>query len=189
MMITQEMVLSWRPYYSDEKVAETFRRSGLTEWTPLDVLDLNIPAQDRLCVVLREEVLGDRVFRLCACDFAERVIPLYEAVPPEDHRLWRAIEMSRRYAVGEAAAEEIDEVAWSARVPARVAARAAAAAVAEAVSSAVAAEAASAAAAAAAAVAAAAWASASSASAAAAEAAARVAERDAQIEIVRSYLL
>lgn len=67
----------------------------------------------------------DRDIRLFACDCAERVLPIYEAQYPQDTRPRNAIEVSRRYANGEATEQEFD-AAWSAAYAAAGAAWAAA---------------------------------------------------------------
>jgi hypothetical protein len=51
---------------------------------------------------------GEAVNRLLACDCAERVLPIYEAAHPGDLRPRLAIEVARRYARGEATAEELE---------------------------------------------------------------------------------
>jgi hypothetical protein len=59
--------------------------------------------------------LGDRERRLLACDYAERVLPLFEAQYPSDDRPRQAIEVARRFANGQATEEEMLEArdaAW-----------------------------------------------------------------------------
>jgi hypothetical protein len=51
---------------------------------------------------------GEAVNRLLACDFAEHVLPIYEAAHPGDMRPRLAIEVARRYAIGEATAEDLE---------------------------------------------------------------------------------
>ena len=43
-----------------------------------------------------------------ACDYAERVLPMFEDYSPHDKRPRRAIEVARRFADGEATREELD---------------------------------------------------------------------------------
>ena len=59
----------------------------------------------------------DRISRLLACDYAERVLPLYETQFPGDTRSRDCIAVSRRFAVGEATKGELN-VAWSAALSA-----------------------------------------------------------------------
>ena len=123
----------------------------------------------------------DKLSRLCACDFAEHVLYLFERKYPEDKRPRQTIEVSRRYANGEATQEELS-AAWAAADAAAAARAAAAAAAAEA------AEAADAAAAARFAAAAAAEAAAGVAVEAAVGAVARAKEHQWQTEHLRKLL-
>ena len=74
----------------------------------------------------------DREIRLLACDFAEHVLPIWEAQYPDDNRPRTCIETARRYADGgEATREELTAAAaagWSAVRDARDAVRDAASA-------------------------------------------------------------
>ena len=63
--------------------------------------------------------------RLLACDYAERVLPIFEKQCPNDSRPKDAINISRLYAKNEAIKEELDavgEAAWDAARAARAAA-------------------------------------------------------------------
>ena len=56
---------------------------------------------------------ADKEIRLFACDCAERVLPIFEKAYPKDKRPRQAIEVSRRFALGQATKEEL-EAAWEA---------------------------------------------------------------------------
>ena len=94
-----------------------------------DILNMrSITRRDKLWAVLHNEFFTDRELRLMACDFAERVLPMFEAEHPNDNRPRKAIEVSRRFAIGEATAEELCRAlkgAKSARRAAECAARSA----------------------------------------------------------------
>ncbi len=62
----------------------------------------------------------DRLSKLFACDCAERVLYLYEKEYPKDGRPRQAIEIARKFAVGEATQVEL-AAAWDTRVAARAA--------------------------------------------------------------------
>jgi hypothetical protein len=87
--------------------------------------DTEIPAADKLWVLLHRDFFSDSELRLLACDFAEAVLPIYESARPGDFRPRHAIKVSRRYAVGEATAEELSAARESVREAARAAAGAA----------------------------------------------------------------
>lgn len=60
---------------------------------------------------------GERLARLMACDFAERVLPVFEEQYPDDTRPRDAINAARRAAYGEATEDELaaaGDAAWAA---------------------------------------------------------------------------
>lgn len=57
----------------------------------------------------------DRISRLLACDFAERVLPIFEEAHPHDARPRDAIAVARRYAAGNATAAELTAAYEAAR--------------------------------------------------------------------------
>ncbi len=59
---------------------------------------------------------SDKLARLFACDCAERVLSLFENKYPDDKRPRQAIEIARRYAMGQASdkARAAARVAWAA---------------------------------------------------------------------------
>jgi hypothetical protein len=114
---TLEQLMSWNPCsrYSEARIRRLAK--GRETFTAVDVLKLRIPAEDRLWVVLRPELLPERTLRLFACSCAEHVLPLFEQQYPEDKRPRRAIETARRFAAGEAPREELaaaGDDAWAA---------------------------------------------------------------------------
>ncbi len=116
------------PY--DEAYVRTLVGHGLT---PLQVCDLNIPALDRLWVVLRELWISRCKVQLLGCRWAEGVLGIYEKHHPGDLRPRRAIEVARKHVNGKASDEELSAArdaaraaAWAAWVAARAAAWAAA---------------------------------------------------------------
>ena len=73
-------------------------------------------------VPAEQKVERDKLARLMACDCAERALPLYEVRYPADTRPRQTIEVSRRFAHGQATAEEL-AAAWAAARDAADAAR------------------------------------------------------------------
>ena len=65
---------------------------------------------------------NDRTARLFACDCAERVLLIFESKYPGDSRPRAAIEVSRRFAIGNASQAELDAARYAARDAARYAA-------------------------------------------------------------------
>lgn len=75
---------------------------------------------DALWYLLSISPMHDREIRVLACDYAERVLHVYEEKYPDDIHPRVAIETSRRYAEGKAKKKELDaaaracDAAWAA---------------------------------------------------------------------------
>ena len=130
-LITLEYVRDERrACYSAERLAALYDRPH----TPLEVLTrtdgpwADVPAKDRLWTVLHAGVLPDKTLRLFACDCAERVLTSErEAGREPGPRSWTAVEVARKYAIGQATTEDLAaaRAAAAAYAAARAAARAA----------------------------------------------------------------
>jgi len=118
--ISADDVISWQPCeeWTPERIRELFPEPV----SALDVCDLRrfrgASIEDRLWVLLREEVLPARELRLLACDCAERALRWERRAGREpDERSWSVVAVSRRYANGEASDEELaaaEAAAWAA---------------------------------------------------------------------------
>jgi hypothetical protein len=114
------------------------RGSDLLDWLGPVICEAEycgemVEAVDKIVVrearLLRRLNWDERVARLLACDCAEHVLHVFETARPHDPRPRQTIEVSRRYANGEATDEQLTAAraaAWDAVVAARAAARAAA---------------------------------------------------------------
>lgn len=108
MRVTVDDVMLWGPCpeYSEERVRALFGRRKYM--TASQILDLEIPAEDRIWAVLHEELLTDTQLRMFACDCAERVLRHERRNGNEpDGRSWAAVRVSRRYARGLATDDEL----------------------------------------------------------------------------------
>lgn len=112
MKITRKQLRQWNACYTNARIAALVPEGGLT---PLEVAELDIPATDRLWVLLREEIIPSRVLRLLACDWAEAACA---AAGWNDRRSLEAIAVARRFACGEATEAEL-AAAWSDAAEAR----------------------------------------------------------------------
>ena len=112
--ITYEQFLKIDPYYHDgsEKHALMAAIAARREhWSALDILELSeIPAEDRLWYVLREELIDAPLLHEFACRCAERALSRIENPDP---RSVRVIEVKRSWLRGEATDEEL-AAAWGA---------------------------------------------------------------------------
>jgi len=114
--ISADDVIGWNPCggYTHDRIRELLPEPV----APLDVCDLRrfrgVSVEDRLWVLLRSEILGERELRLFACGCAERALSRErEAGREPDAHSWEVVAVSRRYADGEATADAL-EVAWDA---------------------------------------------------------------------------
>ena len=102
LSVTLEQVLSWGPCYSDKKVAMLF--AGRDSLTARDILTLDIPVEDRLWAVLREDMISAPVLHEFACWCAEQALAL---IPNPDPRSVVAIATKRAWLHGEATGEQL----------------------------------------------------------------------------------
>ena len=82
----------------------------------LDAADKVVVRRARLTRIV--ETWDARTARLFACDCAERVLPLFERVRPNDNRPRQAIETARRFANGKATMHELSAAGAAARAAA-----------------------------------------------------------------------
>jgi len=134
--VTVYEIIVWGPCdppYSPEYVREL--AGGKTDWTALEILDLDIPPADRLWVVLRPELIEEHVLHTFGCDCAEWALENERQHGREPHPdSWKAVEVKRAWIRSEASDEELAaarsdarSVAWAtAGTAAWTAARAAA---------------------------------------------------------------
>jgi hypothetical protein len=119
--VTVSQVLSWHPCGwdgPDDGVNYTRQRlerlaDGRTELAPREVAALDIPAQDKAWLLLRNHFLTDEQMHLLACDFAEEVVHLRG----DDPRPQAAIDAKRAWVRGEITDDELDaarHAAWRA---------------------------------------------------------------------------
>ena len=112
--VTIENVMSWHPCaeYTKERITELF--SGRESLTVLDIIELDIPAEDRLWAVLREELIPTNILHEFACRCAEEAL---KSIENPDKRSIAAIEAKRKWIKGEITKVELDaagKAAWAA---------------------------------------------------------------------------
>jgi hypothetical protein len=111
--VTVDQVLSWHPCseYTRERVTELF--AGHDTVTVADILNMDIPPQDKLWAALHREFFTDERLHNLACDFAEHVVHLCG----DDPRPQAAIDAKRAWLRGEITDEELTaarDAAWDA---------------------------------------------------------------------------
>lgn len=100
--VTIEQFLAFDPCYSEEQIRELAGTKN--EWTSLDILALDIPPEDRLWAVLREEFIDDPILHEFSCRCAERAL---SRVKNPDPRSLQAIEAKRAWLRGEITNQEM----------------------------------------------------------------------------------
>ena len=96
-------VMSWNPCssYTEDRIKKLFGR--LKTLSVKQILDLDIPHNDKLWAVLRVEFFTKNELVLIACDFAEEVLPIFESAYPTDDRPRNAIAAARAAGAARAA--------------------------------------------------------------------------------------
>lgn len=118
LSVTLDDVLSWGPCYEEDEIRDL--AAGRERMTAPEILDLPIPAEDRLWCVLRPELIPEPLLRVAACLFAETALERERKAGREpDPRSWAAIDAKRAWLRGEidaAALAAARAAAWDAQV-------------------------------------------------------------------------
>ena len=116
--VTIDQVMRWRPCldYPQKRINSLFSGRESLSWE--DVVALDIPTEDKLWALLREDFIPARELHLLACDFAEKVLHL-----TDDPRCAEAIRVKRLWVDGKATYEELAAALAAARAAAWDAAR------------------------------------------------------------------
>ena len=107
--LSQFMLLD--PCYSEEQIIDII--GDKKEMTALEVLDLDIPAEDRLWAVLREEFIDASILHEFACRCAEEALKLVYKPEPQ---IVAVIEAKRKWIRGEIFESELTaarDAAWN----------------------------------------------------------------------------
>ena len=123
--------MSWKPCeenYDEAKVKSLIGNGK----TPLEICDLKIPAEDRLWVVLRPEIIPENDLQEMACKFAEQALKAKQKAGRKPHPdSWKAIRVKRLWINKKATDEQLQAAKSAAWAAARSAAESAAWAAAE----------------------------------------------------------
>jgi hypothetical protein len=103
-MITLDQVMAWEGCYPQERIEELF--AGRKVLTIEDVFNLDIPAEHKLWVLLREELIPAPVLHEFACRMAEQALQL---ISDPDPRSVAAIAAKRAWLKGEITNEQLSE--------------------------------------------------------------------------------
>lgn len=133
LSITADDLIAMRPCddWPESRIREI---AGDKHWTALEILSLEqVPAADRLWVVLRPKLIPEPLLHELGCRFAEDVLPVWERQYPEDKQPHEAIAAKRAWLRGEIPGDKLDaardaarDAAWAVASAAWAAAEAAA---------------------------------------------------------------
>jgi len=113
--VTIDVIKSWKPCWLKqpggcERLESVYE--GREHWTALDIINdmpsRDVSAKDILWLVLRQELIDEKILHVLACDFAQDAIDrLWTPNYPNDNRPQNAIEAKRRWLRGEATDQEL----------------------------------------------------------------------------------
>jgi len=106
--ITRDQVLSWLPWYTREEVLQLF--GSKTELTIDEIINSNISSEDKLWVLLREELLPAKLLHEFALWCAETALTRAKIT---DEVFWDALKVKRAWLAGKATDDELN-AAWKA---------------------------------------------------------------------------
>lgn len=73
---------------------------GRLQLTSSDIIELDLPAKNRVEALLQNAFMEDKQLRGLACDFAEHTLHVFEEHAPRDYRPRKCIEAARLYLAG-----------------------------------------------------------------------------------------
>ena len=124
MRVSVDKVMSWEPCveYTLERVTKLFGKRKTV--SALNILDMDIPPEDRLWAVLHEELIPAPTLHELACRFAESALRAErKAGRDPDPRSWAAIEAKRAWLRGEITGKQLSAAESAAESAAWLAAR------------------------------------------------------------------
>lgn len=100
---SQEYIMNNRGCYSKQHVRALFDENNLECWKSIsidDILNSNIPLEDKFWFVCKNTGLHDDVNKVLALSIASLILPIFEELCPDDMRPRQALEAARGYAAG-----------------------------------------------------------------------------------------
>jgi hypothetical protein len=115
-MITVDQIMSLDPCPDYPRKVVTRLWAGRVSLSLSEILDLDIPASDRVWAV--SQLLPKRQRMLFSADCAESVLHIFEAERPDDMRVRGCIEAVRNFAYGRITKEKLKEAGVAAEIAA-----------------------------------------------------------------------
>lgn len=111
--ITIEQVMALRPCYSESRTKEIF--AGRDALIFEDILNLDIPAKDRIWFFCRSGFLSDSQKREWAYQIAENILLLFKKEYPKNKIARQVIELTYKFIIGKVTQKElvtINDITW-----------------------------------------------------------------------------
>jgi hypothetical protein len=99
--ISVDVLLSSELLSIEESDSLRLQLEGRLRLTASEVIELDLPAKNRVEALLRSELLDDKQLRELACDFAEHTLHVFEEHAPRERRPLKCIEAARLFLAGE----------------------------------------------------------------------------------------
>ena len=126
LTMTMQEFIGANAFYPSSRRQIKKQFAGREALSALDVLELEIPNNEKLRAVLRKELIPARILHMLAVEFARAALMRErEAGREPDDRSWRALDVKLAWLDGRASNEELEAARDAADAAAKAAARAA----------------------------------------------------------------
>lgn len=115
--ISLDILLESELISKEESQSLSVKFASRPVFTATEILELDLPARNRVDALLRPEFLSERQLRELACDFAEHTLPIFESRAPRDRHPRKCLEIARLHLMSVSSSEEMQK-AISEAIPA-----------------------------------------------------------------------
>jgi hypothetical protein len=105
--ISSDVLLSSELLSAEDSFSLSIELEQRLQLTAPEIIELALPARNRVEALLQKEFLEEEQLRELACDFAERTLHVFEWYCPHDLRPRKFVEIARDYYVGKASKEKL----------------------------------------------------------------------------------
>jgi hypothetical protein len=107
--IPQSVLLSSELLSAEDSFSLSIELRQRLQLTASEIIELDLPARNRVEALLQEEFLKEGQLRELACDFAEHTLQVFESYFPDDLRPRNFVEIARLYYAGMANNEKLKD--------------------------------------------------------------------------------
>lgn len=105
--ISSNLLLSSELLSAEDSFHLSIELKQRLQLTASEIIELDLPARNRIEALLQKEFLHEAQLREFACDFAEHTLPVFEWYCPNDSRPRRFVETARLYHAGQTSNEKL----------------------------------------------------------------------------------